>query len=148
MNRKEHLLTILSEECSEIIKDVSKSLRFGLDDCKPGTNVSNSENLTNEIADFLGVIEMLYEENIIEKHSLEKILLKKQKIEKYMEYSKSKGSLKDIDDKLPERCPCCFKEADYTDIIKKSENDLHEAFEYETDAWFCNYCGGLVCWKK
>ena len=35
MNREEHLLTILSEECAEVIKDVSKALRFGLDDYPP-----------------------------------------------------------------------------------------------------------------
>lgn len=49
--------------------------------------------------------------------------------------------------KLPERCPCCHREADYTDIIKRPANDLSEAFEYESNAWFCNYCGGLVAWK-
>lgn len=32
MNTTKHLLTCLAEESSEIIKDVSKSLRFGLDD--------------------------------------------------------------------------------------------------------------------
>ena len=48
---------------------------------------------------------------------------------------------------LPEKCPNCYKDADYTDIIKKTANDLHEAFEYVSDAWFCNHCGGLVCWK-
>jgi hypothetical protein len=50
-------------------------------------------------------------------------------------------------DKLPKRCPNCYKEANYTDIIKKQGNDLHKAFEYKSDAWFCNYCGGLVSWK-
>jgi len=32
MTREEHLLVITSEECPEVIKEVSKSLRFGLDD--------------------------------------------------------------------------------------------------------------------
>lgn len=45
---------------------------------------------------------------------------------------------------LPERCPCCFRKGDYNDIIKKEANDLHKAFEYEADFWYCNYCGGLV----
>jgi hypothetical protein len=31
---------------------------------------------------------------------------------------------------------------------KKQDNDLYKAFEYKSDAWFCNYCGGLVSWKK
>lgn len=47
---------------------------------------------------------------------------------------------------LPERCPNCYRNADYTNIIKKQANDIHEAFEYESDAWFCKHCGGLVGW--
>ncbi len=43
--------------------------------------------------------------------------------------------------KLPERCPCCFRNADFTDTITRNGE------EYQTDAWFCNFCGGLVCWK-
>lgn len=55
--------------------------------------------------------------------------------------------MKEIEKKLPEKCPICFKDGDYTDVIKKQANDLHEEFEYEVDAWFCNKCNGLVCWK-
>jgi hypothetical protein len=67
-----------------------------------------------------------------------------------LDKSNEKLHISDVSDsikKLPERCPCCFKIANYTDIIKKQKNDLHEEFEYESDAWFCNFCGGLVCWK-
>lgn len=53
--------------------------------------------------------------------------------------------------KLPDNCPNCFKEANYTNIIKKQPNDLNGLVvpaEYVTDAWFCKYCGGLVCFDK
>jgi hypothetical protein len=43
--------------------------------------------------------------------------------------------------KLHELCPCCFSKADFTDVITSNGE------ECETDAWFCNFCGGLVCWK-
>lgn len=49
---------------------------------------------------------------------------------------------------LPEKCPFCFSNGNYTDIIKKPANYLHEAFEYMSDALFCVKCGGLVKWKK
>ena len=50
--------------------------------------------------------------------------------------------LNNTDKKLPERCPCCFRNADFTDKITRNGE------EHETDAWFCNFCGGLVGWKR
>lgn len=44
--------------------------------------------------------------------------------------------------KLPNQCPCCFRDVDFTDSI------IRDGEEIETDAWFCNICGGLVMWKK
>jgi hypothetical protein len=52
------------------------------------------------------------------------------------------------DKNLPERCPNCFRADGYTDIIEKTDYLTNEKYNYKTDAWFCNYCGGLVKWKK
>jgi len=93
MNREEHLLTVLSEECAEVIKEVTKSLRFGLNDHKPGNPTSNAQRITNELGDLLGIMEMLIDENIIkppEKSSAEN---KKSKVEKYLKYSAHIGKL-------------------------------------------------------
>lgn len=96
MNRKEHLLIILAEECSEVIKDITKSLRFGLDDYNPldENKVTNKENIVNELNDLIAVADMLKEERIIEPFiNQEKIDKKKQKVNHYLNYSKHKGTL-------------------------------------------------------
>lgn len=54
------VINILSEECSEAIKEVCKINRFGLHNRYPTEqDPSNIENLTAEIADVLGVILVL-----------------------------------------------------------------------------------------
>lgn len=53
------LLTILAEECSEIIYHVSKALRFGLADGPPGTATANREHIAREIGDVEEVVRRL-----------------------------------------------------------------------------------------
>ena len=65
LNKTEHLLTCLMEECAEIQKAAAKALRFGLDDHAPNSDSNNSEDISTEIIDLLAIIEMLKEENII-----------------------------------------------------------------------------------
>lgn len=62
MNRKEYLLTVASEECSEIAQNISKALRFGLDSHKPGTDTSNAEKIMQEYYDLKAVIIKLQQE--------------------------------------------------------------------------------------
>jgi dihydroorotase len=97
MNSVEHLLTCLAEECSEVQKEISKSLRFGLDDSYPGTNTTNVENIVNECIDMIAVIELLEEQGVIKKVNIDYrdkcIRLKKEKVLKYMEYARNKGTL-------------------------------------------------------
>ena len=96
MNRKEQLLVILAEECSEVIKDVTKSLRFGLEDINPKDNEKNEnrKNLINELSDLIAVAEMLVDEGFIDDYlDIEKIQKKQEKVEKYLKYSESVGTL-------------------------------------------------------
>jgi len=98
MNRTKHLLVVLSEECAEVAKEVSKALRFGLDDCNPDVilaeaDITNSQRITKEVADLMGVLEMLYDENIIERPMLYDMLEKQKRVEKYLKYAESKGAL-------------------------------------------------------
>lgn len=93
MNRTEHLLVILMEECSEVQKNASKALRFGLDDHAPDSHKNNAEMLTREIGDLYAAIQMLFDNGLIEPPFNEHINLKKIKVEKYLEYSKQQGTL-------------------------------------------------------
>jgi hypothetical protein len=96
MNKTEHLLVILSEECAELSKEVSKALRFGLDDFEPGQNLTNREKIVNEFNDLYAVFTMLVEQGVfndrrlLSKDAIEK---KKQKVLQYMKYSENAGTL-------------------------------------------------------
>jgi len=97
MNRTEHLLTCLMEECAEIQKAAAKALRFGLDDHAPGSDATNADDISHEIIDLLAIIEMLKAEKIISDINQQETELlieaKKEKVEIYMVYSKERGSL-------------------------------------------------------
>lgn len=53
------LLTILIEECGEIIQAATKSLRFGAEDGYPGTDRTNRDDLSREIGDLFAMSDML-----------------------------------------------------------------------------------------
>jgi hypothetical protein len=99
MTREDHLLVILAEECSEIVKTATKSLRFGLNDCEPGQPESNARRICLECADLQGVLEMLVESSRTLKLATESVNLeeaikaKKEKVEEFLKYSKRKGRL-------------------------------------------------------
>lgn len=50
------ILTILQEECAEVIVAASKILRFGKDDSHPDSTVTNSNSLSLEIGDVEAMI--------------------------------------------------------------------------------------------
>lgn len=96
MNRTEHLLTILAEECNEVGQRVSKALRFGLNEVQPGQTRQNTDRLLEEILDLFAVVEMLQEEGLIyiePSIGTAAIDAKKAKVEKFLEYSKQCGTL-------------------------------------------------------
>jgi hypothetical protein len=59
MNVQEHLLVCLAEECGEVIQATTKFLRFGAMDMKPGTNITNSRKLYDELCDIETIVKML-----------------------------------------------------------------------------------------
>jgi NTP pyrophosphatase (non-canonical NTP hydrolase) len=95
MNRQEYLLTCLSEEAAEIIQAVGKAQRFGLDDNYIYDDTPK-EAIKREFNDLVGVLEMLYEAGVDFKklHDRSLVEAKKKKVEKYIEYSEKKGTLK------------------------------------------------------
>ena len=100
MNRQEYLLTCLAEECAEVQKLVSKSLRFGLQhkwaDSGPGTN---QRKICEEIGDICAIATMLEADGApvrLTYAELVKHLKKKTaKVERNMKFSRKTGCLND-----------------------------------------------------
>jgi hypothetical protein len=94
MNRKEHLLTILAEECMEIGKECTKALRFGTEDHHPTQTGTNAQKISDEYNDLLAVIGMLNDEGFLNVTiDKDKIKKKQETVEKYLLYSKEHGTL-------------------------------------------------------
>lgn len=97
MNRDEHLCQIAQEECMEIAQRLSKLQRFGPDEIQPDP-VANPDRLTNrqrvlmEYIDLVSVMEMLGFRPIGEQQK-ELLLPKRRKVEKFLVYSASCGTL-------------------------------------------------------
>jgi hypothetical protein len=92
MNRQEHLLVILAEECNEVAQQAAKALRFGIDEQRD-LPTSNRERLLHEYNDLMAVVEMLQDEGIYLRAQGTLIEAKKEKVEKYLKYSKELGTL-------------------------------------------------------
>jgi len=59
MNRSDHLLTILIEECAEVAQAASKALRFGAKNVGPKSTLTNAEIIVHEFNDLFGAMEKL-----------------------------------------------------------------------------------------
>lgn len=98
MNRVEHLLTKLSEECNEVGQRASKAALFGLHEVQPGQQLNNADRIVEEYADMLGVMEMLVEEGHIAMPDLtSRKEAKKAKVEKFILYAKQCGTYQEDD---------------------------------------------------
>lgn len=60
MTRIEHILTIVSEECSEIAQHCSKAIRFGLLEVQPGQTLTNASRIYQEYVDLKAAMEVLH----------------------------------------------------------------------------------------
>lgn len=97
MNVGEHLLTVLSEECGEVAHDVSKALRFGLDDvnCLTPGGPTNRERICRELNQLFAAIELCQESGLLPPVILDREIIesKKSAVAKYMVYAQEKGAL-------------------------------------------------------
>ena len=93
MNKIEHLLACLTDECAEITQAADKALRFGLDDQRPGGETDNRMDIEREINDLVGVIELLVENGVTIHQHRHYIDAKKEKVLKFMDYARNKGTL-------------------------------------------------------
>ncbi len=74
----DELLTILQEECAEVIQAVSKCRRFGIDNSYSKGTGSQRENLTTELGDLQCMINLCIERGIVEKSAVDAAILNKQ----------------------------------------------------------------------
>lgn len=96
MNRTEHLLTILMEECNEVAQRASKAKRFGVDEIQDGQSLTNAERIVVEWNDLFAVMDMLLKEGVVKNiFDFNMANAKQQKVEKYLEYSRQMGTLTD-----------------------------------------------------
>ncbi|MBX5130755.1 hypothetical protein HJB53_30155 [Rhizobium lentis] len=96
MNKREYLLTKFIEECLEAAQRATKILTFGADEVQPGQPFNNTERLNHEYNDLLASVELLAEDAGIELfRDVSLIVRKREKVEKFMEYSRQQGCLTD-----------------------------------------------------
>lgn len=93
MTRKEHLLLCLSEESNELIHAISKTLRFGPDEIWPKMDQTNIGRVKAELNDLIAVSSMLVDEGFDLNLNLTVINAKKIKVEKYIKYAQSLGTI-------------------------------------------------------
>lgn len=58
------ILIILQEECNEVAKEICKIMRYGPDQIKPGTELTNIQHLEGELGDLGAMIELLQDQNV------------------------------------------------------------------------------------
>jgi NTP pyrophosphatase (non-canonical NTP hydrolase) len=71
MNKENEIMSILAEECAEVIQSISKCNRFGIDNLKPGKPKTNREHLEDELGDVLAMIDIMLEHDIIQRDKLD-----------------------------------------------------------------------------
>ncbi len=72
MNSKiEEALGILQEECAEVIVEVSKCRRFGIDDIHLKSGMTHNKMLEIEVGDMLALVDILVEQGVLSAQELE-----------------------------------------------------------------------------
>lgn len=91
MNEKiQETLDILQEECGEVIVEVSKCRRFGLDSTHYKTGLPHSEMLEIEVGDVLAMVDILLEQGVLSQDKLD--IAKQNKKDKLKKWSNIYGT--------------------------------------------------------
>lgn len=103
MTREDQLLTILIEECSEVIKACTKAMRFGLDDTwKPDSglpkwSLTPRQEIQHELNDVTAIVMMLRSNRTLPayKNDLDafEVVAKIRKVKAMLKYSQSAGRM-------------------------------------------------------
>lgn len=98
LNKVTYLLICLIEEAAEVIQRACKAIRFGLEEIEPGHTINNKKRLGHELNDLHGVLTELYALDVVSGVNSTDVEKKREKIEKFMDYSRSIGILEAEDD--------------------------------------------------
>lgn len=85
-NKITEILDILQEECAEVIQNISKCRRFGLDNQYLNGTGTQRENLVKEIGDVVAMIDLLKDHGVVTE--LELTIAKQNKFNKLRKWSK------------------------------------------------------------
>ena|ERR1043165_3251980 len=94
LTENECLLISLIEEQAEVIQRLCKALRFGLYEVQPGQELTNRERIHREMADVVGVTDLLRWRGVLMTgYDCEGFLAKakREKVMQFMEYSQELG---------------------------------------------------------
>jgi NTP pyrophosphatase (non-canonical NTP hydrolase) len=81
----QEILDILQEECAEVIVEVSKCRRFGLESQHYKTGQQHREMLEQELGDVLAMLKLLMEAGVVSEQGLEQAA--ERKLEKLKKWS-------------------------------------------------------------
>ena len=97
MNKTQHLLLLVMEECAEVAHRCSKSIRFGLGEVQEGQELNNAERIKGELTDLFAVLRMLEDETglLLFWLRLEDINDKQYKVKRHMNISRDLGQLEE-----------------------------------------------------
>jgi NTP pyrophosphatase (non-canonical NTP hydrolase) len=95
MDRREHLLTCLAEECTEVGQRVTKALRFGLTEVQALQPHTNAARISEELRDLIAVATILQSEGVLEAFhpTADQVMAKFARIERFMAISRREGVL-------------------------------------------------------
>lgn len=85
MSKTQETLDILQEECAEVIQNVSKCRRFGLDNVYLKDQGTQRDNLVKEVGDVLAMVDILIDQGVFAPEELDRA--KTAKIEKLKVWS-------------------------------------------------------------
>jgi NTP pyrophosphatase (non-canonical NTP hydrolase) len=91
-DKQKEIMLIAQEECAEVVQAISKCFRFGFNDAYNGA--TNKEKLEEEVGDLLCMINMMMDNRIIDRLSVEfAIDAKSDKIRKWSNIFKNEETL-------------------------------------------------------
>jgi len=92
--KQDEILTILIEECAEVIQAATKIKRFGLDSNNQGINEhDNHIHMSMEVGDLMAMIKLSEDNGIIDSQTVRNSATQKlYKLDKFSTYIKSKDT--------------------------------------------------------